>query len=87
MVCGLPLARSLPERPGGSNRTKALFNFIKSLFGAGILSLPNAFQNARFPWGPILYPVIAFVVILTMCMLVVAKHRAEKDHPDVQTYR
>lgn len=87
MPCGLGLARQLPLRETGSNRKKALFNFIKSLFGAGILSLPNAFHYARVPTAPIMYPIVALIVIITMCMLVMAKHRAEKDYPDIQTYR
>uniref|UniRef100_A0A7S4QKV0 Amino acid transporter transmembrane domain-containing protein n=1 Tax=Ditylum brightwellii TaxID=49249 RepID=A0A7S4QKV0_9STRA len=58
--------------------SKAFLTFFKSLFGAGLLSLPNVLGKVGLPLGIILYTLVASGCTVTCFMLVEARDVTER---------
>lgn len=65
-----------PDKRGSS--ASAFLNFFKSLFGAGILSLANAFSTTGLAPALIIFTLVAVTCYGTMMMLLHCKDEASK---------
>jgi len=79
----IPDDASLPSRedlelPSKADSKQAFLTFFKSLFGAGLLSLPNVLGAVGLPLGVLLYSLVAACCTLTCFFLLRARHMAEK---------
>lgn len=83
---GITLAM-LPLRKGGASPMPAMANLVKSLLGAGILSVANAFAKSGLVWGIILYLLVGVGVTGGNLALIAAKHELNKrGRLDVETF-
>ena len=65
-----------PPRP-----TQAFLNFVKSMFGCGVLSLPHAFEQSGLWAGIATFLAIGGLCTYTMVLIVRCKHMVAKAQP------
>eukprot|EP01138_Halocafeteria_seosinensis_P015985 gb/GECG01016313.1/.p1 GENE.gb/GECG01016313.1/~~gb/GECG01016313.1/.p1 ORF type:complete len:716 (+),score=80.94 gb/GECG01016313.1/:1-2148(+) len=64
-------------RESGSPPFPALLNFLKGMFGAGILAIPGAFKHTGVVLGLVLYSLVGAGCAIAMVALVYVKHELQ----------
>ena len=76
----LPLLTShRPDLPGGAGAGKSVGNIVISFVGAGMLSLPFAFQQIGVLLGSVAFTLVAALCVWCMLLLIDAKYMLERD--------
>lgn len=62
----------------GASATQGVLNFLKGMFGAGILAIPSSFNKTGIPAGIILYLLVGLTCTVAMLALIYIKHELQR---------
>eukprot|EP01138_Halocafeteria_seosinensis_P015986 gb/GECG01016314.1/.p1 GENE.gb/GECG01016314.1/~~gb/GECG01016314.1/.p1 ORF type:complete len:725 (+),score=95.54 gb/GECG01016314.1/:1-2175(+) len=65
-------------KTAGASATQGLLNFLKGMFGAGILAIPSSFNKTGIPAGILLYLLVGLTCTVAMLALIYIKHELQR---------